>query len=298
MYKIAEAKGIKGCDNSIVKPILEEVDINPMLCRDEDELPTMRNKIVGRTVTKQSYVIEEDGTKRYSSPCTVSYNAWERCLEDWFKEERWTEGYTIPPKYGKYKYDNKFKRKLHFQGELKFAQAKAETKAYEKTIRELAGLMTGYATQDLQSGKLTFAKVRRSKEDLNLERAARLQAISKGNEPESLLFEPEPEPEQADDPVQVTFSPEPESKPGPEPEKKSEPEPVSLSEQLTHILRSYLSESMVPEQFENAAGSIVEWLSSGNNLEDNETAKNKAIKILKDIETTIPEQGRFEHEIY
>lgn len=196
MYEIAEARGISGGDNSITESVYEEVDINPMLCKGMEEPPTYRKIKVGSKVVKFSTVMEEDGTLRRSSPCTQVYNVWDRCNELWSKEEQYTEGYS---KQGQYppKYNNKFKRKAHLDSEMKFAMAKAESKAFTKTIRELAGLSTGYTAQELQKGELLFAKIRKSSQALKLEQAAHLSSISAGNNQDhSLLFgEPEEEKE-------------------------------------------------------------------------------------------------------
>ena len=188
MYQIAEAKGISGGDNSITEAVYEDVDINPMLCKPMEDAPTYRRIKVGEKVVKFSTVLEEDGTLRRSSPCTQIYNVWDRCNETWSKDEKYNNGVSK-------KYKTKFDRKAHFDGEMKFAFAKAETKAYTKTIRELAGLMTGYTSQDLKSGELLFAKIRKSSKALQLEQAANLERISNGGSKSpsaSLLFgEPE-----------------------------------------------------------------------------------------------------------
>ena len=191
MYQIAEAKGVSGGDNSITEAVYETVDINPMLCKPMEDEPTYRKIKVGEKVVKFSTVIEEDGTLRRSSPCTQIFNVWDRCNEAWSKEEKYTKGYTVKGRYDN-KYQTKFDRKAHFDGEMKFAFAKAETKAYTKTIRELAGLMTGYTAQDLKSGELLFAKIRKSSKALQLEQAANLERISNGGKKQNILFgEPE-----------------------------------------------------------------------------------------------------------
>ncbi len=87
MYRIAEACGIGGGDRSVSKPIVEEIDINPMLMLGMTEVPTVRKMTVGRSVTKFSTRMQEDGTPRTSSPCNAEYNVWDRCLEEWAKEE-------------------------------------------------------------------------------------------------------------------------------------------------------------------------------------------------------------------
>lgn len=196
MYEIAEAKGISGGDNSISESVYEEVDINPMLCKGFEDQPTYRRIKVGAKVVKFSTVLEEDGTYRRSSPCTQVYNVWDRCRELWSKEEKYTNGYTKSAGQYGYKYQTKFDRQAHLDSEMKFAMAKAETKAYTKTIRELAGLMTGYNTHDLAKGELLFAKIRKSSEALKLEQAAYLSSLSNGVKNDtSLLFGKTPDKE-------------------------------------------------------------------------------------------------------
>ena len=84
-------------------------------------------------------------------------------------------------------------RRSHFDSEMKFAHAKAESKAYLKTIRELAGMPTGFQSADLTSGKMLFARIRRSKAVLKMETAARISAMSRGIESQpakAMLFGP------------------------------------------------------------------------------------------------------------
>ncbi len=285
MYKIAEACGISGVDNSASLPIIEEVDINPMLMKPLDAQPTIRRMIVGRSVTKQSTVMQEDGTLRTSSPCTSEYNAWERCCELWSKEEMYTNGYKNPPGQYPNKYDTMYKRKLHFDSEMKFAHAKAETKAYLKTIRELANLVTGYKTADLVSGSLIFAKIRRSRELLKLETAARLQAMSRGIEApkvETLLF--------------PTSAPEPEQEPDP----FAEPEPIKKSkrEEFIDTLTYYLDNQMVTVGLVEGMTGVLNWLKNHTDAEADAAKWQAAVSRLRKVEEAIPEDGRLTHGIY
>ncbi len=188
MYRIAEAKGICGGHESQSESIVEEVDINPMLMKPLSDLPTYRKMVVGKRVTKQSYVLQDDGTERWSSPCTIEYNVWERCQELWSKEESVTNGYKTEGKHPS-KYDTMYKRKAHFDAEMKFAQSKAETKANLKTIRELAGMMTGFSREDLKTGFLIFSRVRRSQDSLKVEAAA---AMATGQKAQAKLFQAPP----------------------------------------------------------------------------------------------------------
>lgn len=329
MYRIAEACGISGGNDSQVEPLIEEVDMNMMLMKPMDAEPTIRKMIVGRQVTKYSERLQEDGTFLKSSPCTVAYNAYERCCGLWANEEKSTNGYDASivkqwPSGDKYvhveykkngktesfdaalKYDTPFKRKAHFYEELKFAHAKAETKAYEKSIRELAGLQTGYKTDMLAGGSLTFAKIRRSREILKMESAARLGAMSRGDVPQvRALFAPESQDEtQPAEPaaaaetdpfaapdvtdIQVTHEPEPAK---PEPKK-------TPRESLIATIEHYKAEKLIPQSMEVNTNNVLAWL---KNTMDAETKKDlwpKAINRLIDIEKTIPEKGRITHGLY
>jgi len=308
MYRIAEACGISGGENSIVEPLIEEVDINPMLLKPMEDESTYRKMKVGAKVVKYATRFQEDGTTLRSSPCTSEFNVWERCQELWAKEENYTEGYTKPPKYPN-KYDTKYKRRMHFQSELKFAHAKAETKAYMKAIRELAGLMTGYQTQDLKDGRLIFAKVRRSREVLRMETAARLQGMSKGNKAEETVqklfgepvdrvaenlenkHQPETGQQETEEPQQETFNIPT------EPETETEPK-KSKREHLIAILKNYREADLIVEEYANSADNIIKWLSNNEDAENNTTYWPKAIRILQDIEAKIPEEGKILHNLY
>lgn len=171
VYDIAEARGILGYGEKTIETITEEVDINPMLCKPLDAEPAMRIMPVAVRVTKKSKVLCEDGTFRPSSPCTNEFNYWDRANLDWLNDEKYNNG----------KYKTPLLRKLRYMELKKFAIQQAETKAFVKTVRELAGLPTGFKTEDLQGGKLTFFKIVRSKTIIKLETAARIDAIRKGN---------------------------------------------------------------------------------------------------------------------
>ncbi len=333
MYDIAGKCGISGGDRSVSKPIIEEVDINPMLMRGMADAPTARKMTVGRSVTKFSTKMQEDGTVRPSSACTSEYNVWDRCLEQWAKEEEDTDGYDEKkvgtfPSGDKYftrhwtknnkaeskkialRYDTMYKRRAHFQGEMKFAHAKCETKAHTKTIRELAGLTTGYSAEDLKTGKLTFAKIRRSRESIKAEAAARLTAISRagsiGQDPTALLFGPQdtPAPETAEVvvPEEEAVATEEEAVvpaettvefivPPTEPEK-------SKRDQLLAILKIYSENGMVVPTYVDASKAMIGWLEANEDAEDNEVVWAKAVGNLGLIEEKIPEEGRITHTIH
>lgn len=303
-YKIADAKGISGGEILESASVYEEVDINPMLCKPMDAPPTYQKIKVGHSVTKYSTVIEEDGTLRRSSPRQSFFNVWERCLELWSKEEMYTEGYSKPGKYG-YKYDTRFKRRAHFDSEMKFAQAKADTKAHTKTVRELAGLPTGFKPQDLASGSFVFAKVRRSKEILKLESAARVDALRRGIEPgrqpAAMLFGPEII--EHDEPaVTMTYAPDV-SEPDPvqDVDPAQEPKPAkpqhTKREEFISVLGAYLDGFQVPADLTTSAEAAKKWLSDTPDAETNEAYWRKCLKTLELIEAALPEQNRIVHRI-
>lgn len=179
MYKIAEMCGILGTTEKTVEWITEEVDINPILMKPFGSEPTMRIIKTGARVTKQSKVLCEDGNYRTCTPESNEFNFFNRASIEFLNEEKYTNSYTKKQEY--YKYDTSIKRQLRLKELEKFAIQQAETKAFCKTIRVLAGLPTGFSTEDLKSGKLVFMKFIKSKRLQKLETAARIDAIRKGN---------------------------------------------------------------------------------------------------------------------
>jgi hypothetical protein len=289
MYEIAEACGISGIGQPVVEPIIDEIDINPMLCAPLDALPTKRKMIVGRRVSKQSHVMQEDGTMRTSSVCTSDYNAWDRCVESWSKEEMYTDGYA---KAGKYppKYDNKFKRKHHLDEEMKFAHAKAETKSHVKTIRELAKMQTGFKTEDLKEGRLIFVKIRRSSMVLKMETAARLEAMRSGGQAPALAA---PITRQIED---ATSTP-PSDDAGPDLVLTPDPEPMTEREQMHKDLSEWLAKGWIPKAVPKLADikdelpkyvtKIITFLSEvGAALQGDKWAKSK--RVHAEIKAIIP----------
>jgi len=300
MYRVAEATGISGGDNSVTEPVIEEVDINPMLMKGLELEPTFRKMIVGRRVKKYSTLLQEDGTIRRSSPCTSIFNVWERCLELWSKEEANTKGYDSSivkhyqdgNAYYEYTYNNQikkkslnydttFKRRAHFNAEMKFAHAKAETKAHSKTIRELAGLMTGYTAADLKEGKFIFSKVRKSQEALKLEQAANLNRISNGGKASpaaAILFPPEEdELEEVAEAIIHSEDPDP---------FESEPEDVTPTdeEKLLGIFQSYEHLEELTEENKILISKCIKWLES-NPDKDAESYPRLWKKVLTRLDT-------------
>lgn len=178
MYKIAEACGISGNNEKMVELIQENVDINPVLMKPFGTEPTMRNIKTAARVTKQSRVLCEDGTYRTCSPESNEFNFFTRACLDFLTEEEYTKSYTKKQEY--YKYDTTIKRQKRLLELEKFAVQQAETKAFCKTIRVLAGLPTGFSNEDLAEGKLVFMKFVKSKRLQKLETAAKIDAIRNG----------------------------------------------------------------------------------------------------------------------
>ena len=46
MYRIAEAKGIHGGEKSISEPVIEDIDINPLLMAPLTQAPTIQRRTV------------------------------------------------------------------------------------------------------------------------------------------------------------------------------------------------------------------------------------------------------------
>jgi len=291
MYKIAEAKGIKGGEKSMVNSVIEDVDMSEITL---DGSSGIKKIVVGYRVTKYSTVIEEDGTERRSSACTSEYNVWNRCSELWAKEEMYTEGYTKPPKYPPNKYNSRWKRQANFKSELKFAQAKAETKAHLKSIRELAGMMTGYKAADLKSGHFIFVKIRRSSMIQKMETAARLQAISRGitdNTPADLLFGSAPSPEPTADPLppdEYDFS---------DVDIVEDDPQIPPNERFVNAMEFYLAEKLHVDSADKMTARMIAYFSDPKHTDDDKLWP-KSINRLKAIEATIDPAMLYSHDLY
>lgn len=302
-YLIAEAKGISGIGNPQIVPIYENVNINEMHCINEYK---QINMLVGYRCTKQSTVLNEDGTSRLSSPCTIDYNVWNRCAEVWAKEEMYTDGYKKSGKYPN-KYDTKYKRKAHFQSELKFSMQKSETKAFEKTIRELAGLMTGYTAIELKEEAWYFAKIRRSADIMKLETAARLSAIEGGKSQPTKAARQLFGPSKAEEPSQIkdvsSESPTEGPKVGKDISKEKITE-VKPTKQMADILTKYMADE---ETKKNIADSetvqgLIKWLKGNPDITDEKDNGplfwGKAIAKLKEIEKGMQDFMKETHSLY
>jgi len=226
MYKIAEARGVRGSQEAVSENVYEDVNINPMLCKGYEDQPTMRKMHTGCSSTKTAIVTEDDGTESPGAPCTVIDAFWNDCLKQWAKEEEDTEGYSkvingeytyynkkVTGKYymkknGQYtnatplKFDNKWKRTAFYEAQKDLSMNMAQTKSWLKCIREKAGLITAYDPKDLQSGELIFSKIVKSSEALKMESLSYLSSIEKGTaskESQNLLFGYQPEKNVTDD---------------------------------------------------------------------------------------------------
>jgi len=317
MNDIAQARGIDGTPDVSTESIIEEIDISPLLCKPLGSEPILRKQVVGKRCVKTGRVLQEDGTYRTSDPCGADFNAWDRCLIEWAKEEEATNGYdskivkdgmyeafgkkidgkyyektygTKTYQYG-LKYDNKFKRQRHFAEMMKFAQRQADTKARHIVIRVLAGLKTGYQKDEIKDGYFIFPKIRRSRLLLKMETAADLQARSKGittkaEQATTLLFGGEQKEEEP-----FTFPDEP---------KQQEEKKVSPRDHLIAILEAYKKDGMIVVDVLPNVEKLLSWLSKEKEPEktDNGRYWERALMILKQVEQSIPEEARIDHQLY
>jgi hypothetical protein len=323
MYKIAEARGIYGIYGKS-EPIYETVDLSEMTMGGTSDF---QNIIVGYSSTKRSAVKEEDGVERPSDFCTIDYNVWNRVTEIWAAEEVATDGYEkvingeykhykdtmSGPHYfvqkGKYKnavpvkYGTKWARKKHFKSELKFAMQKAETKAHEKTIRVLCGMLTGYKGEELKEGRFIFAKVRRSLEDMQLESAARLTALSKDIDcttPAGLLFG------DVDKEMPVSGSEfatggmvEGHNPPTSLPhslEPSTEEKPIPPHQKMVDTIDTYNQNGLIGAELAGTASSIIRWIEGeGEASVENVLYWDRAKDVLREIESGIKQELRINH---
>lgn len=300
MYAIGEARGISGVGSAKVEPVYEIINRSDIEMKEAAEMVKIK---VGYQCAKISEVTEEDGRQRKSSQCTILYNAFDRCMELWTKEEMYTSGYSKKGKYDN-KYQTKWQRRAHFAAELKFSQQKAETKAYCKTIRELAGLQTGYTKADLKEGRFIFAKVQRSRDVLKAETVARLTAMSAGIEPtiQEQLFGKTPEQIEALPEIDITHLGKGEViEPAPDlglvPDEA--PKAPSQSGVLSGILKNYRDGKMITGEVAGSVDKLIEWLDNPAEVHENNSEKwPKAIAILKYLEKVIPPASKIKHKLF
>jgi len=323
MNRIAEKRGISGTLKSTIETIIEEININPLLCRKLEDPPTIQKKIVGMRVTKVGYTLEVDGTLKPSLPCTVDFNVWNRCCNEWAKEEEKTNGYdktiqkTMPNGNAYYeleyydsnkkktvsykffpKYNTKFKRNAHFEKLKLFDQRNADTKSKNVVVRTVVGMPTGFSRQDLKEGYFIVYRICRSREILKLETAANLTRISQGGEPSpagKLLFGPEGEVPEAEGKVEDDIEPDPfDSNPEP---KDVTPEPTD-EEKLLGIFQSYENLKELTPENKTTIGKCIKWLESNpDKSKENYTGLwTKIIAKLKAIESNVDFDNQVEHK--
>lgn len=299
---IGEARGIEGVAlspgvPSIVEPIYEEVDWSRVTHPGGTAPPELVRIKVGMKVTKQSHVRTEDGYFRKSSACTATLNIWERCEELWAKEEKFTAGYTKKGRYDN-KYQNTFDRRAHFAAEMKFAAAKAETKAHGKTVRELAGLMTGYKAEDLQDGHFTLHRIQQSSISIKADALARRQALARGltgapAAATAALFGSEaaalPAPE---DGIEEMSEAAP-----PDFQLEAEPAAPAAWEILRDTIGEYLADGFIKNENEvNTVTGIVAWCDEKREAAENSEKWADAVTWLFYVEDTyIPEGKAIDH---
>lgn len=221
MYKIAEARGVYGSPDHDTHDVYEDVNINPLICKDFEDRPNVQRLHVAVSTTKIALVREDDGSILPGAPCTSIDSFWNDCLSDWASEEEDTQGYDpsivkngtykafeygknvdkngahYMKKKGQYtnavpiKFDTKYKRKSYYEKQKNMALNMTQTKSWLKCIREKAGLITAYDAKDLKDGVLIFSKIVKSSEALKMESLAHLASIEKGTaskESQNLLF--------------------------------------------------------------------------------------------------------------
>lgn len=292
--RIAEARGITvdGVNDETIS-VFENVNIS---VQEMVPTPVIQNRKVGYSVKKTGSVIMEDGTLRSYSEWSTE-NAWEEAELLWTKEEMYSEGYTKEPKFPP-KYNNKWKRRMHFQELLDKAEGKARTNAFVKVVRTLACIKTGYKTEELKEGCFYFAKIRRSEMVRKAETAARLNALSHGITPPALtdaskaLFGNDIEPEQPRQIVEDIPAATPEQKP-------AEPAPAQKTKReiAFEAMKKYVADNIVPEKHVKLAGDVLNWLSDEKN-DESHNWWSKVVDRIKLVETDIPLEFRVKHELY
>jgi len=319
MYDIAEARGIACDDVNGLEPYYTEVDLSRM---EMTPAPVIVRKQTGYKATKSGRVQQEDGSSRVIVRDHIE-DAWIECTGLWDKEELASEGYTktVKDQYGRegyetewngkksfheYKYNTKYKRRVHFNDLLDKAMGKADTKCKVKVIRELACLKTGYTDADLSEGRFIFAKIVKSNAQIKLEAAARVNALSQGNGSAGAsraLFGAPASPE----PRNVT--PPPATEPTPTVREVVDAmrtgEPVETvaaiavkafagdiiatdqRAELIRVLTVYRDKKLIPEANADTSGKILGWLNATPKATEDATYWPKALSVLAAIETSI-----------
>ena len=316
MNRIAEKRGISGTLKSIVETIIQEVNVNPLFCKNLEDPPVIQKKIVGMRITKIGYTLEIDGTLKPSLPCTVDFNVWNRCCNEWAKEEEKTSGYDktiqkIMPNGNIYyeleyydsqkkttvsykffpKYNTKYKRNAYFEKLKLFDQRNADTKSKNVVVRTIVGMPTGFSKEELKEGYFIVYRICRSREILKLESAAHLTRITQGGQPSpaaNLLFGPEDEAENNN----VSDAP-------PEPKEDDvTPEPTP-EEELLGIFQSYVNLKELPDDEKQTAVKCIRFLESDPDKDDSyDRLYKKVIAGLKKVELKVDFGNTIDHKFY
>jgi hypothetical protein len=219
------------------------------------------------------------------------------------------------------KYDNKFKRRKHLDELQKFDQRNADTKAWHTLVRKVAGMDTGYSKAQLAAGYFVVTKIIQSPESVKLDAMARRHAIANGldhtkqltnqlfgdqgtTEPETATFEPEQEPEPVitSTPVSGTTSD------GVEFLVEEDTPQATMNgilaqiktkrEKAIYTLKHYIDTGMILEKDKEKTVKMISWMEKFPEAENSEKGWPQVITNLKDIESSIPEQGRLTHGLY
>ena len=332
MYDICNKRGISSYGEMEVEAIQETVDISLM---ELSQNPCPMTKKTGYMIKKSGFVVQEDGTQQTVQEIGLD-NAWDEAVKLWTKEELLSEGYTktVEDKYHRkgynsewngaltfheYKYDTKYKRRSHFQDLFDKSFGMATTTAWLKVIRRLAGLKTGYTDEDLKEGKFYFAKITKSDGAIKAEAAARLSALSRGltdgtqkasaslyGNPDRAQTPPASEPRNVTpvDPVSpapvVDREPEPEQGAPTVEELAKQADPVVVLDQrleLQRVIEHYQKNALTPESLKDTAKNILLWLKSNAKATDDSVYWPKAIKVMTDIESSVPPEMRIAHGV-
>ena len=180
----------------------------------------------------------------------------------------------------------------------------ADTTAWLKCIRELAGLKTGYTTEDLKEGKFYFAKIRRSELVRKAETAARLTGLSRGANTQTAakaLFG-------ESDTMRIGLQELAAQEIEPDPFLEASAETVIIEAEvvpqkstrdiLITVMEHYQAESLLPKNMITFTENILTWLHKTDDAEKKTDLWNKAIDRLRKIEETIPEKARVTHGLY
>lgn len=279
LSRIADARGVSGLDNGSQRQIVQTIDWN-RITLNYSAPPQLVSYPVGYEVIKQGSVMQEDGTERISDPAIVLYNVFERCNELWTKEEAATDNYkdgatsyTVYGKTNPCKYNSQAKRLAHLASEMKFAEAKANIKARNMVIRTLCGLQTGYKLEQLSSGAFYLGKILKSNFAIKSEHAARLASLSKGIDNDNIeLYSNIAH----DEPIEVEATVE-----------NAAPEIELTREVIMRKIGKYLEFNLVAPAKTESAKNLLAWLEGDENAKLNEKFWNRALEVVKEIESGI-----------